>query len=122
MIKINGKKWDELQFSDVEQHLANMENENFFFENKDDRVSNSNLVKEISAFANTFGGYIIIGVDDDCQISGCKQWNEERINNVIHDSLSPTPIVDIKTLKNNCHLLHRYRRFEYESGSRERVS
>ena len=95
MIGINNKNWDELQFSDIEELLAEID-ENFFFEFKSDDVNPQKLIKEISAFANTYGGYILLGVDDDKTISGCDSWNEQRIHTTIHDSITPTPIFDVK--------------------------
>lgn len=72
------------------------EKKNFFFEFKADQETPSKLVKEISAFANTYGGYLFLGVNDDKTISGCLEWNEQRIHSTIHDSISPTPIFDVK--------------------------
>lgn len=95
MIGINNKNWDELQFSDIEELLSEID-ENFFFEFKSDDVNPQKLIKEISAFANTYGGYILLGVDDDKTISGCDSWNEQRIHTTIHDSITPTPIFDVK--------------------------
>ena len=53
-------------------------------------------MKEVSAFSNTFGGYIIIGVSNDKHIEGCTVWNEQKIHTTIHDSITPTPSFDIK--------------------------
>ena len=47
---------------------------------------------------NTFGGYILLGVKDNKTITGCKLWNEEKINNVFRDLIVPNPIFDIKRL------------------------
>ena len=64
MININWKQWDQITKEDIEILLAS-DDENFFFEYKNEDVSTKKLIKEISAFANTYGGYIIIGIDDD---------------------------------------------------------
>ena len=98
MININKKEWNEVSFYDVEQFITKEENERFFFEYKSDSVKNDKVAKEISSFANTFGGYLIIGVDDDGTVGKCTEWNEERVHSVVHDNLSPTPIIDIKNL------------------------
>ncbi|MGN0576922.1 MAG: helix-turn-helix domain-containing protein [Ruminococcus sp.] len=42
------------------------------------------LIKEVSAFANTYGGYNFLGVDDDKTISGCAEWTEQRTHNAIY--------------------------------------
>lgn len=97
MIKINGKNFEELQNSDIEECIRYNE-ESFFFEFKEDAVSPNSLAEEISAFANTYGGYILIGVADDKTITGCSNWNEQRIYNVFHDLVSPLPSFDIKKI------------------------
>ncbi len=99
MININNKEWDKLRFSDIQKHLSEDDDENFFFEYKNDEVKSKHLINEISAFANTYGGYIFLGIDDDKNISGCSTWNEQKINSTIHDSITPTPIFDIKKFK-----------------------
>lgn len=95
MLNINNKDWEKLQVEDITKHLSEGE-ENTFFEYKEDSVKPEHLVKEISAFANTYGGYIFLGVRDDGTIAGCKEWNEERITATIFNCLTPTPIYDVK--------------------------
>ena len=97
MININGKEWDKVSAEDIRAIVDSYDkDESFFFEFKDDRVSTKKLSEEISAFSNTFGGYIFVGVTDDKKIAGCSEWNEQRIHTTIHDSLTPVPIFDIK--------------------------
>lgn len=98
MVNINGCKWENVQFNDIETSLSERDNESIFFEKKNDCISNKDLVKEVSAFANTYGGYIFLGVEDDNTITGCTKWTENRIHNVIRDSISPTPVIDVKVL------------------------
>lgn len=95
MILINGKEFEDISAEDISKCIKDIE-ESFFFEFKDDRVSGGDLSKEISAFSNTYGGYIFIGISDNKEILGCNEWNEERILNVIHDSITPLPIFNIK--------------------------
>lgn len=102
MILINSKDFEKIRFTDIEKFLNDFdEEENFFVEFKNDNVNNKDLIKEICAFANTYGGYIFLGVEDDKNITGCNNWTEERINNTIRDLMSPTPIFDIKKLSKN---------------------
>ncbi len=99
MITINGKDWSKLRFSDIRNLLSSADDESFFFEFKSDDVSNQKLIQEISAFANTYGGYILIGINDDKSIGGCKKWTENRIHTTIHDSITPVPSLDVKRFK-----------------------
>lgn len=97
MININNVSWEKLQAEDIKQQILKTESsENFFFEFKEDEESTTKLMKEISAFANTYGGYIFIGISDNKTLKGCKRWTENRIHTTIHDSISPIPIFDVK--------------------------
>ena len=99
MININNKPWDKLRSSDILKLLAGTDDETFFFEFKSDDEPPAKLIKEISAFSNTYGGYILLGVNDDKTIGGCTKWNEQRIHATIHDSLTPVPNFDVKRLR-----------------------
>lgn len=101
LININNKNWDKLRSSDIEKLLTGIDDENFFFEFKADDETPPKLIKEISAFANTYGGYILLGVNDNKIIGGCTKWTEQRIHTVIHDSITPTPNFDVKKFKVN---------------------
>lgn len=101
MFNINNKSWDKLRFSDLTKMLASDDDENFFIEFKSDKESNSKLAKEVSAFANTYGGYIFLGINDDKTIGGCVQWNEQRIHNTIYNGVSPIPSFAVKKFRNN---------------------
>lgn len=97
MVNINGKEWAELEPIDIHALLSEQDfEESFYFEFKDDRVAAKKIVEEISAFANTFGGYIFLGVSDNKQIEGCTSWTEQRIHTTIHDAITPTPSFDVK--------------------------
>lgn len=97
MLNINGKEWNKLAASDIQAVISGQDfDESFYFELKDDKVSNKKLMEEVSAFSNTFGGYIFLGVTDQKQIEGCAEWNEQRIHTTIHDSITPTPSFDVK--------------------------
>ena len=97
MININGVEWDDLTTEDIYAVVSSVDvDESFFYEFKDDQVDHKKLTKEISAFANTYGGYIFLGIADDKTIVGCSFWTEQRIHSTIHDSITPTPQFDIK--------------------------
>ena len=97
MVNINGKEWTKLAPLDIQSVLSAQDfDESFYFEFKDDRVSSKKITEEVSAFANTFGGYIFLGISDNKQIEGCTSWDEQKIHTTIHDSITPTPSFDIK--------------------------
>lgn len=107
MLNINGTEWLKLQPSDIQTVVSEQDfDESFYFEFKDDKVSNKKLQEEVSAFANTFGGYIFLGVADDKQIKGCSEWNEQRIHTVIHDTITPTPSFDVKKFTLNGNIVY----------------
>lgn len=105
MININNKIWDKLRLKDIEKYLDTIDDdETFFIEFKEENIRNIQLTKEISAFANSFGGYILLGVNDSKKIVGCSNiWTELKINTIICNGISPTPHFDIKKfdLKNS---------------------
>ena len=65
---------------------------------KRDLSSPKSLLKSIVSFANTAGGRLIIGVDDDKKITGVSAPldEEERICNLIADSISPHLVPNIE--------------------------
>ena len=52
------------------------------------------VIETVCAFANTFGGYVIVGVDDKGKIIGISKSTEEKISNYLH-ALNPYPTVKI---------------------------
>ena len=52
------------------------------------------VIETVCAFANTFGGYVIVGVDDKGKIIGIRESTEEKISNYLH-ALNPYPTVKI---------------------------
>lgn len=99
MININNKSWDRLRISDIHKLLSSADDETFFFEFKSDDETPAKLAKEVSAFSNTYGGYILLGVNNDKTIGGCIKWTEQRIHTTIHDSITPVPNFDVKKFK-----------------------
>lgn len=64
-----------------------------------------NLRKEVSAFANTHGGDIFLGIkDEQGEIVGVgeedvRQERLDRITNIIKDGMDPIPIFDVRSVK-----------------------
>ncbi len=103
MLNINNKSWEKLRAKDISAFLNVLEDESFFFEFKQDDVKPDHFIKEVSAFANTYGGYIFLGVDDSKNIVGCSKWTEQKIHSVIHDCITPIPNFDVKKFNiNSC--------------------
>lgn len=101
MININGKEWNKLRLKDIQNYLLTIEDdETFFLEFKEENIRNNQLTKELSAFANSYGGYLFLGIDDSKKIVGCSdKWSELKINGIICNGISPTPKFDIKKFK-----------------------
>jgi ATP-dependent DNA helicase RecG len=70
---------------------------------KRDLSSPKSVLKSIVAFANTAGGRLIIGVNDKQEITGVERPlnEEERICNLIADSISPriVPNIELVTIE-----------------------
>lgn len=99
MINLNGISWSDLTYENLISSLESDINESFFLEFKEDNVSPEKILKATSAFANSYGGYIIIGVNDDKTIDkGCVVWNEQRLHSTYINGISPIPNFDVKTL------------------------
>ncbi len=71
---------------------------------KRDLSSPANIMKTLVAFANTAGGVMLVGVDDDhtvVGIPGNPLDEEERLSNMIADSITPRLIPNIELLPSN---------------------
>lgn len=99
MLNINNKPWEKLRFKDIETLLGGDDDETVFFEYKNDQTSPKDVAEEVCAFANTYGGYLLLGVENNKVITGCQQWTEQRIHTTLHDSITPTPIFDVRKIK-----------------------
>ncbi|MBV2192955.1 MAG: helix-turn-helix domain-containing protein, partial [Azonexus sp.] len=74
---------------------------------KRDLSSPHNVLKTLVAFANAAGGRLVIGVDDTRQVVGVADPldEEERICNLIADSISPRLVPNVEILSVGTHVL-----------------
>ena len=83
----------------IEQLLTSPEGKTLEF--KRDLSSPRNILKTLVAFANTAGGCLLVGVDDQQQVVGVAQPldEEERLGSLIADSIAPrlVPNIDLIT-------------------------
>jgi ATP-dependent DNA helicase RecG len=83
----------------VEELLAQREGARVDF--KVDASSVKNIVKDFVAFSNSAGGSILVGVDDDRNVTGLEdpQGTEEAISKSIYDSTEPpqSPVISVLT-------------------------
>jgi predicted HTH transcriptional regulator len=70
---------------------------------KRDLSSHKKIVEDAIAFANSAGGKIIIGITDDYEIVGVKDplLEEERICNILSDSIAPRLLPDVEMVTHN---------------------
>ena len=82
----------------IEQLLGTPEGKTLEF--KQDLSSPRNIVKSLIAFANTAGGYLLIGISDDHQVVGVEQPldEEERLTSILADSIRPKLLPNIELI------------------------
>jgi ATP-dependent DNA helicase RecG len=57
------------------------------------------LTNEAVGFANTDGGIILVGVEDDGEITGCNDYDEQNIIESIYDKTIPKLFTDVDVIK-----------------------
>jgi len=57
------------------------------------------ITKEAVALANTFGGYILVGVEDNGQITGCNDYDIQNIIESIYDRTVHKLFTDIEEVE-----------------------
>lgn len=70
--------------------------ENQYFDRKSARKDDKEIAKHISAFANSAGGKLVIGIEDNGEVTGFKRNGARDIENFERAALTtctPTPIV-----------------------------
>jgi ATP-dependent DNA helicase RecG len=86
-----------MRLDEIREIISN--GENSYIEFKEEGIKAKDLAEEIVAFANSEGGMILIGVDDDGNIVGVSDTLiEERIMNVCRNNCIPNIIPDFERI------------------------
>ncbi|MFH1694420.1 MAG: ATP-binding protein [Patescibacteria group bacterium] len=100
------KKIEEITFDDVVTFCDEQHRENMHLDYK--RELNANIAKTIAAMANTLGGLIIVGVDEDdskpkLPIEGIdyKEHLVEQVNNLILGNITPPIFPEVQICANS---------------------
>lgn len=84
---------------EIEQLLLTGEGETVEFKQKLD-ANSLRLIKTATAFANTNGGTIVFGVDDDQRVVGCEiRGMADKITDALRGRCDPPPIFTTKIVK-----------------------
>ena len=91
---------------DIEEFIINKENR--FFDRKSAKIAPKDIVRHIIGFANASGGKLVIGIEDNGDVTGFnyQQANSvEAFREIIYSNTKPTPIFEFievpVTNKNN---------------------
>ncbi|WP_028687103.1 RNA-binding domain-containing protein [Pseudomonas fulva] len=87
----------------VELHQILARGEDSRHQFKRDFTNIDALAAELVAFANTFGGYLLIGVDDSGAVSGLSSDDIARLNQVLSNAASQNVRPAINPLTSNLH-------------------
>lgn len=68
---------------------------------KDMRERISLAVEELIAFANTKGGVLYFGVEDNGEVTGCERYDCQKIMESIYDRTRPSLFTEIEVIKYN---------------------
>ncbi len=101
------KNIDDLDYNDVQFLLNDKIPESDMLDYKEEMMDDDALVKHVSAFANTRGGYIVFGIKESGKgghpiaTEGIKApINKERIEQIILSNIQPRLHVKIHTIEN----------------------
>ena len=84
---------------EIEQFLLTGESETVEFKEKLDKGRPEKIAKTAAAFANTKGGTIVFGVDDDHNVVGCDiKGMSDTITNIIRGHCDPPPAFTIRVV------------------------
>jgi len=101
-----------VELSDIESLRTKQVSEGFFIEYKSDFQSNQKISHSIASFANTHGGWYIVGIQTDAnnvpkEFAGFDLERfpnpKEKIRDIIASHVNPTPLFFSKVLEINNH-------------------
>lgn len=85
---------------EIEQMLLSGESETLEFKERLDKGVPDKIAKTATAFANTKGGTIVFGVDNDHRVIGCAiKGMADTITNIIRDNCDPPPEFTIRVVQ-----------------------
>lgn len=85
---------------EIEQMLLVGESETLEFKERIEKGTHSKLAKTAVAFANTKGGTIVIGVDNDHQVVGCETKGlGDMVTNVLRSHCDPPPTIETEVVQ-----------------------
>jgi hypothetical protein len=109
MINPFNKSIKDLKLEDLDLLIEAKFCESMFIEYKSDWPSNEKIAKAIAGFANSHGGFLIIGTDRNCGkdelpssfpgANGMPTQPKDAIRNICRDHISPMPIYQAKFLE-----------------------
>lgn len=72
--------------------------ENLYLERKNSRVQDREVAHQISAMANASGGTIVVGIEDNGEITGISDVRENELRKVPFDFLQKVPQHEVETI------------------------
>lgn len=95
----------EVDYQDIEKLLADKIDESEILDYKERAISDESVLKQVAAFSNTRGGFLIYGIKESgrggypVSIEGIeKDYNTERLDQIIISNIRPRISVQIKKI------------------------
>ena len=107
---IFNKQFDQITFADVQEMVDKKYPENVILDYKREFNSNKDTAKVVSAFANTNGGFLIFGVEEEkdtnkpdfiCGLDESEKQLESRLVDITVDNIDPYVACQYKVLHND---------------------